>query len=60
MLEEVIVDCPSCGESMSLDVDITAGDEQEYVQDCPVCCRPMDVYIRCADGEVQGVSVSAQ
>jgi hypothetical protein len=21
-------------------VDLTAGEEQEYVEDCPVCCRP--------------------
>jgi len=60
VIEEVIIDCPSCGESMSLDVDPFAGAEQEYVQDCPVCCRPMDVFVRCADGEVEGVSVSAQ
>jgi hypothetical protein len=60
VIEEVIIDCPSCGESISLDVDTFAGAEQEYVQDCPVCCRPMDVFVRCADGEVSGVSVSAQ
>jgi hypothetical protein len=60
VLEEVIVDCPSCGEAIALEVDTFGGDEQEYVQDCSVCCRPMDVFIRCADGVVQGVSVSAQ
>jgi len=60
MIEEVIIDCPSCGEALSLEVDTTAGDEQEYVQDCAVCCHPMDVFVRCADGEVQGVSVSSQ
>jgi Cysteine-rich CPXCG len=60
MIEEVMVDCPSCGETISMDVDVSGGDEQEYVQDCPVCCRPMDVFIRCADGEVKGISVSAQ
>lgn len=60
MLEEVFIDCPSCGETIALEVDTLGGDEQEYVQDCSVCCRPMDVFIRCADGEVQGVSVSAQ
>ena len=21
-------------------VDLSAGEEQEYVEDCPVCCRP--------------------
>jgi hypothetical protein len=60
MTEEVIVDCPSCGESIALEVDTYGGDEQEYTEDCPVCCRPMDVFVRCADGEVQGISLSAQ
>ena len=59
MIEEVFVDCPACGESMALEVDTTAGEEQEYVEDCPVCCRPMEVYVRCEPGTVHSVSVSA-
>lgn len=58
MLEDVIVQCPACGEDLAIQVDTTAGDAQEYVEDCPVCCRPMDVYVRCHDGEVESVSVS--
>ena len=60
MTEEVIVDCPSCGEAMALEIDTTAGEEQEYTEDCPVCCRPMDVFVKCEDGEVRSISVSAQ
>jgi hypothetical protein len=59
-MDEVFVDCPSCGEAMALMVDVSAGEEQEYTEDCPVCCRPMDVFVKCAGGEVQSVSVSAQ
>ena len=58
VLEDVIVQCPACGEDLAIQVDTTAGDEQEYVEDCPVCCRPMDVYARCRDNEVESVSVS--
>jgi endogenous inhibitor of DNA gyrase (YacG/DUF329 family) len=58
--EEVIVDCPTCGEAIALEIDTFAGEEQEYTEDCPVCCRPMDVFVRCADGEVQSISTSAQ
>jgi len=32
--------CPSCGESILIALDPTAGHEQRYVEDCPVCCRP--------------------
>jgi hypothetical protein len=60
VIEEVIVDCPSCGEPAALEVDTTAGDEQSYVEDCPVCCRAMDVYVVCRDAEVQSISVTAQ
>jgi len=58
--EEVIVDCPTCGEAIALEIDTFAGEEQEYTEDCPVCCRPMDVFVKCADGEVQSISTSAQ
>jgi hypothetical protein len=36
------VQCPYCGESIVLQVDDSAG-EQEYIEDCSVCCRPIEV-----------------
>jgi hypothetical protein len=60
LIEEVVVDCPTCGEPVALDVDTTAGDEQSYVEDCPVCCRAMDVFVVCRDGEVLSISTTAQ
>ena len=59
MIEEIIVQCPACGEPVALDVDTTAGEEQSYFEDCAVCCRPMEVFVRCRPGEVLGISVSA-
>ncbi|MGB0767852.1 MAG: CPXCG motif-containing cysteine-rich protein [Phycisphaeraceae bacterium] len=32
--------CPTCGESIQLGIDPTAGREQHYIEDCPVCCNP--------------------
>ena len=32
--------CPTCGESIVIPLDPSAGDEQQYVEDCPVCCNP--------------------
>jgi Cysteine-rich CPXCG len=60
LIEEVFVDCPACGEALALNVDTTAGEEQEYVEDCAVCCRPMAVYVRCEPGTVHSVSVTAE
>jgi hypothetical protein len=42
---EIETTCPSCGETLSLMVDVTAGSRQRYVEDCWVCCRPMDVVV---------------
>lgn len=53
--EEVSVECPYCGEAISIVVD-TSVDEQEYVEDCSVCCRPIEFQVKCADGEVEEVS----
>lgn len=59
MLEEVVVDCPACGESMALEVDTSGGEEQSYFEDCPVCCRPAEVFVRCRLGQVLSFSVTA-
>jgi hypothetical protein len=59
VIEEIVVDCPCCGEHVALDVDTTAGPEQSYFEDCPVCCRPMEVFVRSRPGEVLSISVSA-
>lgn len=59
MIEEIVVDCPTCGESIALDVDTTGGVEQSYVEDCSVCCRPMEVLVRCAPGRIVAISVTS-
>ena len=47
------LDCPFCGEVISVLVDASAG-EQQYVEDCQVCCRPMLVTVSiAANGDVQ-------
>ena len=42
--EEVEIECPYCGERITLLVDCSAG-SQEYIEDCQVCCRPITVYV---------------
>jgi len=59
MVEDIIVDCPSCGEPSALEVDTTGGVEQSYFEDCPVCCRPMEVFVRCRPGQVLSISVTS-
>jgi Cysteine-rich CPXCG len=56
-MHEVQIECPSCGEAGSIEVDTSAGDEQSYVEDCWVCCRPMQVRVSCRPGEVLSLEV---
>lgn len=39
-LQEVSIQCPYCGESITVVADISDAD-QSYVEDCEVCCRPI-------------------
>ena len=51
--------CPYCGETITLVVDDSAGD-QRYIEDCHVCCRPITVLLRVeANGEAH-VQVQTQ
>ena len=39
-LLEKKIECPYCGESLDVLVDMSEAG-QSYVEDCQVCCRPM-------------------
>lgn len=58
LLSEQPVDCPFCGESISVVVDISAG-SQAYVEDCQVCCQPMQVTIEVDGNELLSVSADS-
>ena len=46
-------DCPYCGESISMLVDLSVSD-QEYIEDCEVCCNPIAVRARASRGALTG------
>ncbi|MEO6382943.1 MAG: CPXCG motif-containing cysteine-rich protein [Thermomonas sp.] len=53
MLDTQDVECPYCGEVISLALDPSAG-AQRYIEDCHVCCRPITVdLVVDADGDAQ-------
>jgi hypothetical protein len=54
---EVFIQCPYCGESISVIADNSVP-EQQYTEDCQVCCRPIVLsVVSDLDG---GVSVQAR
>ncbi|MDI1254077.1 CPXCG motif-containing cysteine-rich protein [Thermomonas sp.] len=59
LLDMQDVECPYCGELISLMLDASAG-SQRYIEDCHVCCRPITVMLDVdADGDTC-VSVQSQ
>ena len=50
-LETLYIDCPYCGESIEILIDCSVA-EQEYIEDCAVCCRPINLSLVCAAGEI--------
>jgi hypothetical protein len=49
------VECPYCGELVTIFVDPGGGPDQTYVEDCPVCCRPW--LVRAVEEEPGGYAV---
>ncbi len=45
------VTCPSCWETVSLQLDLS-GEDQDYVEDCAVCCHPMRITYRTENGDL--------
>lgn len=43
-LEEQSVNCPYCGENITVLVD-TSVPEQHYIEDCEVCCSPISFHV---------------
>ena len=53
---EESIDCPFCGESISVLLDLSAGD-QSYIEDCQVCCRPMQISFAVSEQDTVTVEV---
>ncbi len=58
-LEEILIDCPQCGESFAIQIETAVSGTIEMIEDCAVCCRPATVRITTCEGEVSGVEVEA-
>lgn len=58
LIEFVAIDCPSCGESFEVEVDLSAG-SQSLIEDCRVCCAPAELRIEIdADGAINAIEAT--
>ncbi|MFT7244179.1 MAG: transcription elongation factor Elf1 [Candidatus Azotimanducaceae bacterium] len=56
-LDERDIQCPYCGEQISVLVDPSETGEQ-YVEDCQVCCRPIEFML--SEGHDGALSIHVQ
>ena len=49
-IQEHGLDCPYCGEPITMLLDLSEDGEQDYIEDCEVCCRPIRVRLATTDG----------
>jgi hypothetical protein len=53
MEDEATYTCGACGEEIVIPIDVSQGEQQEYVEDCPVCCQANVIHLEVdADGDV--------
>ncbi|MBL0174692.1 MAG: CPXCG motif-containing cysteine-rich protein [Ignavibacteria bacterium] len=58
-METGVFRCAWCFEENELDIDISAGKDQIYVEDCRVCCRPNTIHVKLND-EAEVIDVTAE
>ena len=54
---EYFFDCPYCGETISVLVDLNFNN-QFYIEDCEVCCRPIEINFTAVDGAIESWGAS--
>lgn len=53
------IHCPYCGEVITVFIDDSSGDEQQYTEDCQVCCQPIVISVALdEDGELRVIARS--
>jgi transcription elongation factor Elf1 len=53
MIEETYsFNCPHCGEELTVQLDLSGGRKQSFVQDCEVCCKPIQIEVQFEGEEV--------
>jgi len=60
VLHERSIQCPWCGESFAVLIDLSYG-ESDYVEDCQVCCRPISLHLSLDEvGDIDDLGVERE
>ena len=49
-VEEILIECPQCGESFAIQIETASEGSVEMIEDCAVCCRPATVIVTTKEG----------
>lgn len=52
--------CPYCGESNLLLIDLTGGSTQKFVVDCEICCAPIAVRLKISVGQITSLEIKKE
>jgi hypothetical protein len=58
-LQEILVQCPQCGEEFAIQVETAVDGSVEMIEDCAVCCRPALVRVTTGEGEIISINIDA-
>lgn len=58
LIEEAAVDCPHCGETITLVLDLSVPG-QDYIEDCFVCCQPIRVRYSAEGGRLSQLTADS-
>jgi hypothetical protein len=58
-LEEILIQCPQCGEEFAIQIETAVDGTVEMIEDCAVCCRPATVRVATKEGEVTALEIQA-
>jgi len=60
-MEEKIITCPYCWESIRVYLEPDIGEEKiTIIEDCSVCCRPIELTYSVKDGQMKIYEITAQ
>jgi len=58
-VEEILIECPQCGEEFAIQIETACDGRIEMIEDCAICCRPALVRLEIRSGELVSLEVEA-
>ena len=57
-MKEHFFQCPYCWENISMLIDVSVKNQQNYIEDCEVCCNPIHLNVQIENDEIISFNAS--